>query len=183
MLDLKKYVLPKTIEVNGRTFIIRTSFKYWISFLSMLEEKNTTASDFDFMFESEVPEDKVAGLEALIAFCTEQSVLPRSDDKNDKTRVIDYDIDSDYIYAAFMEQYGIDLIESDMHYYKFQAMFKGLHKTKLNEIVGYRLWESSGRRDEYTRQMEKLRYAWELPEKDEDEDDESLKAFEEKLKS
>lgn len=31
--------------------------------------------------------------------------------------------------------------------------------------------------------MEKLRYDWELPEKDEDEDDESLKAFEEKLKN
>ena len=49
---------------------------------------------------------------------------------------------------------------------------------KLNEIIGYRLWENtSGKRDAYTRQMEKLKTAWELPQES-DEEDEDLKAFE-----
>lgn len=81
-----------------------------------------------------------------------------------------------------MELYGIDLIESDMHWYKFLALFKGLHGTKLNEIIGYRLYENtSGKRDAYTRQMEKLRRAWELPQIETDENDEALAAFEARL--
>jgi hypothetical protein len=97
-------------------------------------------------------------------------------------KATDYDVDAEYIFAAFLELYGIDLVESNMHWYKFLALFKGLHGTKLNEIIGYRLYENtSGKRDAYTRQMEKLRRAWELPQT-EDEHDEALEAFEAKLR-
>ena len=69
-----------------------------------------------------------------------------------------------------------------MHWYKFQALFKGLHDTKLNEIIGYRLYEhTGGKKDSYVRQMEKLRSVWELP-MDSDENDEDLKDFGSKLR-
>ena len=184
MLDLTKAILPKTIEVDGRVYNIHTSYKYWLRFLLMIDDKNTSPKDFDFMYIDEKPLSRINGIMALVQFCNPPQLLPRPDvfGGGSSEKATDYFVDADYIYAAFMELYGIDLIESDMHWYKFLALFMGLHGTKLNEIIGYRLYENtSGKRDAYTRQMEKLRRAWELPQH-EDEHDEALEAFEAKLR-
>lgn len=184
MLDLTKATLPKTIEVDGRVYNIHTSYKYWLRFLVMIDDKNTSPKDFDFMYIDEKPLSRINGIMALVQFCNPPQLLPRPDvfGSDSSEKATDYTVDADYIYAAFMELYGIDLIESDMHWYKFLALFMGLHGTKLNEIIGYRLYtNTSGKRDAYTRQMEKLRRAWELPQH-EDEHDEALEAFEAKLR-
>lgn len=55
-------------------------------------------------------------------------------------RLFDYQIDSKYIYAAFLDQYGIDLQDIDyLHWWKFRAMFAGLRGDhELMRIMGYR---------------------------------------------
>ena len=182
MIDLKKTGLPESIEVDGSLYYIQTSFKYWLRFLELLENKEITPNDFDFMYKGSKPSNRQDGVLALIQFCNPPELLPRLQENGGGGKVVDYIIDADYIYAAFLEQYGIDLISSDMHWYKFQALFKGLHETKLNEIIGYRLYEyTGGKKDDYVRQMEKLRSAWELP-MESDENDEELKDFESKLR-
>ncbi|MCQ2594818.1 MAG: bacteriophage Gp15 family protein [Treponemataceae bacterium] len=184
MIDLKEMFLPGTVEVNGKNYDIHTSFKYWLCFLEMLKEKNTKLKDYDFMYINKIPVDRAGGLTALMAFGNPPQTLPRQEEFNSTAeKAVDYNEDSDYIFAAFMEQYGIDLVESEMHWYKFLALFKGLNGTKLNEIIGFRLYENtSGKSDSYTRQMEKLRRAWELPEEEEYGEDEALEAFEARLK-
>ena len=178
MIELKKSRLPESVEVDGSLYTIHTSFKYFLRFVELLADKDAKPQYFDFMYKWQKPQNKENGLIALIQFCNPPQELPRADKEPDGEKAVDYAIDADYIFAAFMERYGIDLVESDMHWYKFQALFKGLHGTKLNEIIGYRLWENTGgQRDAYTRQMEKLKAAWELP-LESDEEDEDLKAFE-----
>lgn len=179
MIDLKKARLPESVEVDGSLYPINTSFKYFLRFLELLADKETKPEDFDFMYKSKKPQDRESGLIALLQFCNPPQILPRTDKLEDSSeKAVDYIIDADYLFAAFMERYGIDLVESDMHWYKFQALLKGLHDTKLNEIISYRLWENtSGKHDAYTRLMEKLKTAWELPQES-DEEDEDLKAFE-----
>lgn len=179
MIELKKAGLPETVEVDGSLYAIHTSFKYFLRFIELLATKDAKPQDFDFMYKRQKPQDRESGLLALIQFCNPPQILPRTDKLEGNTdKAVDYAIDADYIFAAFMERYGIDLVESEMHWYKFQALFKGLRDTKLNEIIGYRLWENtSGKRDAYTRQMEKMRAAWELPPEN-GEEDEDLKAFE-----
>ena len=183
MIDLKKAKLPESVEVCGERFKVQTSFKYWLRFLELLAVKGTEYTNFDFMYQQERPPDRVQGFIALLQFCNPPSELPRADggDRSGE-KAIDYAVDSDYIYAAFMEMYGIDLVESEMHWYKFQSLLRGLHGTKLNEIIGYRLWENtSGRRDGYTRSMERLRRAWELPQESAGDDDE-LREFQRRLR-
>lgn len=49
----------------------------------------------------------------------------------------DFEEDSGYIIAAFIQQYGIDLTVTDMHWFKFLALFKALTDnafTKLQEL-------------------------------------------------
>lgn len=183
MIDLKKAKLPEAVEVDGSLYTIHTSFKYFLRFIELLANKDIKPQDFDFMYKSKKPQDRESGLIALVQFCNPPTILPRAETSGESgEKATDYTIDADYIYVAFMEMYGIDLVESNLHWYKFQALFRGLHGTKLNEIIGYRLYENtSGKRDNYTRQMEKLRSTWKLPQES-DENDEDLKAFEALLK-
>src|SRR5574344_3001936 len=179
MIELKKSRLPEAVEVDGSFYKVHTSYKDRLRFLELIADSQPPPQDFDFRYSSKKPASRINGLIALAQFCYPPTILPHTDKlEGSSDKAVDYAIDADYIFAAFMERYGIDLVESDMHWYKFQALFKGLHDTKLNEIIGYRLWDNtSGKRDAYTRQMEKLKSAWELPQES-DEEDEDLKAFE-----
>ena len=181
MIDLTKAKLPEAIEVDGSFYCIQTSFKYWLKFLQLSERRDSFPEDFDFMYKNQKPINRLEGFLALVQFCNPPQILPRVNKGEPAEKVIDYTLDADYIYAAFLELYGIDLVTSDLHWYKFQALFRGLHDTKLNEIIGYRLYENTGKRDIYTRHMEELRRAWELP-LEADEEDEDLIEFENKLR-
>ena len=46
----------------------------------------------------------------------------------------DFDEDAGYIYAAFLQQYGIDLTTTEMHWFKFLALFKALQDTVFNRL-------------------------------------------------
>lgn len=57
---------------------------------------------------------------------------------NDK-QPFDFEEDADLIYAGFMQQYGIDLQESDMHWWKFMILLENLgRETRLNKVMEYR---------------------------------------------
>lgn len=54
-------------------------------------------------------------------------------------RYYDYEFDADYIYSAFIQQYGIDLERANLHWWKFLALFSGLtDDTLFMKVVGYR---------------------------------------------
>ena len=98
MIDLKKASLPKAVEVDGRFYRVHTSFKYWLRFLELIEDKNTPPSDFDFMYIDDKPQSRLNGVLALIQFCNPPQVLPRITGGSGE-RATDYAIDADYIYA------------------------------------------------------------------------------------
>lgn len=51
----------------------------------------------------------------------------------------DFEEDADLIYAGFMQQYGIDLQEENMHWWKFMILLENLGAdTRLSRIMEYR---------------------------------------------
>ena len=180
MIDLKKTALPQTIIVGGGRFRIHTSFRYFLRFSEHLQEKDTKPEDYDYMYVDTPPDDRLEGLEKLVEFMQPPQVLPRKDRHVKGEKVLDYDIDADYIYAAFWEQYRIDLLEEEMHWHKFCALLHGLHDTELNNIINARLWKPTGKRGEYEKAREKQYEAWRLPQ--ENEPDEALEDFLEEIK-
>ena len=182
MIDLTKARLPEAIEVSGSFYRIHTDFRYFIRLDQLLHTRETRLEDLDFMFIAEIPQDRIAGFKALTAFMNPPRLLPRKNGREEAgPPVIDYTLDADLIYAAFMQQYHIDLSTEPLHWRKFSALLAGLRDTKLNDVIGFRLWENtSGKKDEYTRAMQKLHDAWEIEVKDEAEDA-ALAEFEAKL--
>ena len=64
----------------------------------------------------------------------------RSKSNSSNINIYDFEQDADYIYAAFMEQYKIDLADIDyLHWWKFKSLFYGLNKDiQLSKIMFYR---------------------------------------------
>ena len=70
------------------------------------------------------------------------------------------------IYTAFLDQYGLDLNETDyLHWCKFKAMFEGLKSdNKICEIMGYRAIDVSKIKDkEEKKRYKKLQREYALP--------------------
>ena len=58
----------------------------------------------------------------------------------------DFETDADLIYAGFMQQYGIDLQEEDMHWWKFMILLENLGAdTRLQKVMEYRTIDTSSK--------------------------------------
>lgn len=80
-----------------------------------------------------------------------------------------YDIryDGDYIYASFLQAYGIDLfdVQGELHWKKFNALLSGLPEgTKFMEVIKIRKWKAQkGDSAEYKEEMRRLQKDYALP--------------------
>lgn len=187
MIDLSKVKLPDCIEVAGSFFNIKTDFRSWLNFSRTVNTKGAVVDDVDFIYTDKIPpaENKKEAFEKLLAFFQPKNSLPRSTgiEETSGAKILDYEIDADLIYAAFYEQYGIDLLATDkhghaiqIHWHIFLALLSGLHKTKLNEVMSWRSWTGETK-TEYGKQMNKLRSAWELPTEKDEKVQEDLEKF------
>lgn len=108
---------------------------------------------------SYIPEDRQAGVDALVGFFFEKKELPRVDGESGPN-VLDYTIDADLIYAGILQCYGIDLMARQYHWHIVRALIGGLEGTKLNTIIGYR-----GSKPGKNRELARMKAMWELPPK------------------
>lgn len=93
--------------------------------------------------------------------------------KKDKTKVIDFEKDANYIYASFRQAYGINLFEEHgkMHWKEFLALLDGLpSNTRMKEIIRIRTWEPSKHDSkEYKEHMQELQEIYALEDGEESE--------------
>lgn len=98
------------------------------------------------------------------------------DDSETSERAYSFDYDDEYIYAAFLSQYGVDLAKVKyLHWWKFRAMFKGLSSDcQFVKIMGYRTTkitkDMSKSEKEYIRKMKRI-HALPVSEKEREEQD------------
>lgn len=159
MLNMMKKGLPNTVEVGGEPFLVKTDFRIWMQFCNEFEKWDGQSDlDIAYVFVDKIPAlESKEDMQAIFDFAYPPSAIPKNSG-SDLGRILDYEIDADYIYSAFLGQYGIDLMDVDMHWHKFRALLNGLNNsTKLREIMSYRCYEGDDK--EYI----KLRNAWELP--------------------
>lgn len=89
-----------------------------------------------------------------------------------------YDIrfDGEYIFASFMQAYGINLfkVHGELHWKEFNALLAGLPEgTKFVEVVRIRGYKpQKGDTDEYKRKMRKLQKDYALPDQEIEEEEE-----------
>lgn len=73
--------------------------------------------------------------------CRSQIALPERGVGTKQERVLDFELDGEYIYASFLQDYGLDLIREQgrLHWKKFIWLFQGLSEgTKIKEVMRIR---------------------------------------------
>lgn len=128
-----------SIWVDGVEYEIKTPFPYWIAFGNKIKDYKSI-DEFNPIYKDSIPANKEAGLLELFKFFIDDQPLPRNMGDELNIEIIDWIIDSEYIYAAFLSQYNIDLELEDIHWHKFRSLFKSLKGHVINDIMSYRTW-------------------------------------------
>lgn len=85
---------------------------------------------------------------------------------NAPDQIYSFEYDDDYIYSAFLAQYGIDLQDiENLHWWKFKAMFKALkEENEFVKIMGYRSMDLSKIKDkEQKEHYKKMKQMYKIP--------------------
>ena len=157
MIDLT-IALPDTITVDGKAYLIKTDFREWLKFAKIVESENAILADLLYLFVDEFPQTDFT--QELVDFFLNENPLPNYTDGSSEP-ILDYLIDSEYIYASFMAEYGIDLISADLHWHQFKALLIGLpDESKIKEIMGMRSYKKSDKSPDKV--AEENKKAWSL---------------------
>lgn len=180
MINLSKKNLPCAVEVHGRFYPVHTDFQYFVTFARMAKEKHS-ADDYDFIYDGLIPSDKLEGFHALAKFAFPKKELPKDLGNTADEIVLDYEKDADLIYSAFYHYYNIDLMDSSLHlhWYKFIALLDGIKETRMNDVMGYRMYTpSQNDGKEYKAQMLRLKEMWRIEEPLTEEEQAEVDKFE-----
>ncbi|MBE7022722.1 MAG: hypothetical protein E7414_05870 [Ruminococcaceae bacterium] len=145
--------LPELIKIGGESYPIFTDFRNWIQIESVLFEE---AEEFLLKIPKllrlcyqKLPERVEDAIFGMVWFYTAEGSENKKRNSRKKTRpVFSFCQDTELIYAAFYQQYGIDLSRAALHWWQFRALFNGLTKeTRLMQVISYRAADLSAVQD------------------------------------
>ena len=166
--------LPAQVVAGGVEYPIRSDFRVMIGFARMIKNAETMTPEIiqqalQRFYKTSVHSSEPA-MDALLRFYHCESPAGSEDsslDTGQKPRGPSYcfDHDAKYIYAAFLEQYRIDLLAvGHLHWFKFVALFGALSETTMmHKIMGYRSMDLSGLGKHQKPFYQKMKKAYRLP--------------------
>jgi hypothetical protein len=146
--------LEDEIEIEGKIYPLDLAFDTVLRFFDLMDDETffdhekiniafkmfiDTDDEFDF-------DIKYKAVKTIVETFIIRDDANESDSGNGGTSKQLYDLkqDAEYIYASFLQEYGIDLIEQQgkLRWEKFLALLGGLRdNTRFKEIVGIRAAE------------------------------------------
>ena len=169
--DMITKELPSKVIIDGKEVPINTDFRIGIQLDTLL---NSDMKDEErilkmlILYYPWIPKNLPEAIEKILWFygCGErveeqEETKKRYVRKSTGEPACSFSKDAAYIYAAFKEQYDIDLTEiQDLHWWKFKALFDSLNEeTQMKKIMYYRKVSTSGMdrdRRAYINEMKKL---------------------------
>ncbi|WMI81947.1 bacteriophage Gp15 family protein [Anaerotignum sp. MB30-C6] len=156
--------LPHSLCINNKEYAIRYDHKTAILYETMMLDNEVPQEEKPILalrlFYPIIPDDWKEALEGIQWFyrCGEEEQTRKKRGRGTQDRIYSFEHDASYIYSAFLSQYGIDLTEATLHWWKFRALFQGLNEdSALCKIMGYRgmdIPESMGKEQkEFYRKM------------------------------
>lgn len=154
---------PEYVKVNNKVYKINTDFKVAIECDRIARDE--TIGDYErclaiiyTLFGEEALKD-IANYEKLLELAKKylscgKQIKGKQNEKPD----MDFNYDYGYIWASFMSDYGIDIEETNMHWWKFFELLNGLSNSELgnscilNKIRAGRNFDSKEIKDNKKRQ-------------------------------
>lgn len=125
--------LPDSVTYKGEKYPVQTDFRHWIAFFDAAGKRDIAGM---LRVYRVLPPSIEAAVRLSLGFGN-GAALPYGG--GGRKIVLDYETDGALIYAAFMGEYGIDLCEAELHWYKFCALLSGLgEERRLSKVMGIR---------------------------------------------
>lgn len=153
-------IVPTTVCIDGMEYEINSDFRTSILFELMMQDTELTDKDKIInalkLYYPIIPGNSEKAIEGIMWFYRSGKDIVESNRKSkgkSVTQIYSYDYDDDYIYSAFLDQYGVDLQDIEyLHWWKFKAMFKALKDDNMIvKIMGYRSVDLSKIKDKEQR--------------------------------
>lgn len=161
---------PKTVNIDGTEVRINSDFRTAILFEQMMFDDDVPESlkmpNAVQLFYPVIPDNTDEAIKKLIWFYSCGKDEHKSGGGESCARCYDFEYDDGYIFAAFIQQYGIDLESVDyLHWWKFRAMFRCLSDDcEIVKIMGYRSMKIDGKMSAKERQFyTKMKRLYALP--------------------
>lgn len=158
--------LPKTVKIDGTEYPINTDFRAGIQFEQLMrKEKPDWDVTLRLYYPERCPKNLEAALEQILWFYRCGKEEQTGSGAGAKARAYDLEHDFSYIYAAFLEQYRIDLYDIEhLHWWKFKALFEGLTgECEICKIMEYRTMDLKGMDKERKKFYQKMKRLYALP--------------------
>lgn len=181
---LSNIILDQLPKKTPNGFEINTSYKQSIKFEILMQDKSISKNEkitiaLNLFFEKINENNIDKQIDDIIWFykCGKEEKTSQKEEKSKNKQIYSYEFDAEYIYSAFLDQYGVDLQDIEyLHWWKFKAMFNGLKKdNKIVEIMGYRSIDVNSIKDKKEKERyKKLQELYALPDmrsEEEKEDD------------
>lgn len=148
-------IVPTTVNIDNKEYEINSDFRTSILF-ELLMQDSSIEEDKIFMalqlYYPIIPEKVNEAIERMLWFyrCGKDMKSSKGNGKGKSpTQIYSFEHDDDYIYSAYLDQYGIDLQDINyLHWWKFKAMFKSLKEDNMIvKIMGYRSMDLSKIKD------------------------------------
>lgn len=180
--------LPKTVTVDEREYEIRWWFRSMVKLAILLQDNDLEESHKRAlalnMFYPIIPDNIQEAERQLYQFYTgdkpQNPAQIRMNKKHaGKPPVFSYEHDDEYVFAAFLQQYGINLNTVEgLHWYEFRAMFRSLTESRITEAMGYRGLDLARIKDAKERQrLREIKALWAIPSPQSEIDDEIAEAL------
>lgn len=170
--------LPSAVDVLGQSVPIATDYRVGILLERLLFNRHKTDIEkleeaLRMYYPGHVfrAEELEPAVDAMMDFYRCGRHPKKKDDQqagtpgDDSEKSFDYDYDAGYIYASFVQAYGIDLATQKLHWWQFRALFESLPEdTKIMKVIGYRRAKVPDKASSDTRQeIERLKELYALP--------------------
>lgn len=169
--------LPQEIKIRKKRYFINTDFRIMVRFenkiqrLTISDESRTTLEIYKILksfcpaffkdFHKDMEKDIKLLLKSFLWFYQgggREDYHKGKGGSGSSVNVYSYEYDDEYIWAAFYQYFRVDLSCDEVHWWKYQAMFKSLpEECKFEKIKGYRAYKGSDK------DMKELKRYWTLP--------------------
>lgn len=177
-------ILPTSVEIEGVEYEINTDFRTSMLFELLMQDNEVEDKEKMLgalqLYYPVVPRNIKEAVEQILWFyrCGKDIVKSKGVGKGKKANgIYSFEFDDDYIYAAFLDQYNIDLQDiEDLHWWKFRALFKSLKEdNEIVKIMGYRSMDLRKIKDKNEKEhYKKMQELYKLPERINKDEQEKL---------
>ena len=166
------YNLPYFVKIKNKKYAIRTDYRIFAKYEEEMQDRNEENRKkaiakvlrrfypaFLEIIKNNLLEEAI---DKFIWFyeCGRKNYHKVKSGKGTKREEkYSFNYDDEYIYSAFYEKYRIDLSKSYVHWWKFQALLKGLGECEFTKIKGYRCYNGKDK------EMLEIKEYWALPKK------------------